>query len=337
MMIRLATRYYCRPFTRPLQTAHGLWTQREGLILRFQTEAGQVGFGEIAPIPWFGTETLAQAQQLCDRWPKELSLATFLSELASIPATWPASQFGFGAGINSFRNQPSDRAEIDQSIERLSAADICALLPTGPQALEHWERLWQQGHRTFKWKIGVTDAAAELDIFQSLCVALPTTATLRLDANGGLTAATATTWLQTCDRAPIHVEFIEQPLAPDQVLSWLGKIGDQFHTAIALDESVASFPQLQAIHQQWGNRVVYVIKPAIAGRPQPLLAYCQHHQLDVVFSSALETPIGRHSVFQMAKTLWQGGLSRRALGFGIDHFFADDWQQLEGATLWEQL
>ena len=35
--------------------------EREGIVLRLENERGRVGFGEVAPIPWFGTETLAEA------------------------------------------------------------------------------------------------------------------------------------------------------------------------------------------------------------------------------------------------------------------------------------
>ncbi|MEO0376361.1 MAG: o-succinylbenzoate synthase, partial [Cyanobacteria bacterium P01_A01_bin.17] len=37
-----------------------------------------------------------------------------------------------------------------------------------------------------------------------------------------------------------------------------------------------------------------------------------------VFSSVFETEVGRHACLQLAKTL-----SNRAVGFGLDHWFAD--------------
>ena len=56
---------YCQPLPVPLRTAHGVWAEREGLIIRLEDESGAVGYGEIAPIPWFGTETLAEAEEIC--------------------------------------------------------------------------------------------------------------------------------------------------------------------------------------------------------------------------------------------------------------------------------
>ena len=52
---------YRRVFRRSLVTAHGEWSHREGIVVRLEREDGAFGFGEIAPVPWFGTETLEVA------------------------------------------------------------------------------------------------------------------------------------------------------------------------------------------------------------------------------------------------------------------------------------
>jgi O-succinylbenzoate synthase len=336
-MLSLEVRPYCRPFRTPLQTAHGLWRQREGWLLQVtDADSGQVHWGEIAPLPWFGTETLAQAQDFCDRWPRQFS-PTHLSE---IPDTLPACQFGFGITTSPEPPFLSSRAALNATPEtrnRGSAAHICALLPAGAAALNAWPDLWALGHRTFKWKIGVGAIAPELSLFQQLVEGLPTTARLRLDANGGLTADNAERWLAACDTTQAQVEYLEQPLPPADILPWLRERTSRFKTAIALDESVATFQQLQQVYEQVGNRVVYVVKPAIAGFPDQLLNFCLQHQLDVVFSSALETPIGRHAVLALAQSLWAAGLPQRALGLGVSHWFADDWDTLSEEALWSRL
>ena len=37
------------------------------MVIRLEDEAGRVGYGEIAPLPMFGSETLAEAQELCGK------------------------------------------------------------------------------------------------------------------------------------------------------------------------------------------------------------------------------------------------------------------------------
>ena len=342
-MLRFDFRPYCRPFCQPLQTAHGLWAKRTGLLLRFEDEQGQVRFGEVAPIPWFGTETQAQARAFCDRFPRHFAP----EQIDQIPDNLPACQFGFSAvsplsreaALRLHPQSLSQAWERDWPLENFGDAprDMCALLPTGAGALQGWRSLWQRGHRTFKWKIGVVAVAEELALFQKLVETVPPELRLRLDANGGLTPDAAATWLAACDRAPITIEFLEQPLPPATILDWLSQIAGRFQTAIALDESVATLQQLQRVYQQVGDRGVYVVKPAIAGDPQQLLDFCLSNRLDVVFSSALATPVGRNRALELAQRSWAAGLPQRALGFGVSHWFADDWASLSEAALWARL
>jgi len=333
-MLRFDFRPYGRPFRQPLQTAHGPWAQREGLLLRFEDERGRVRFGEIAPIPWFGTETLVQAREWCDRFPRHFSP----EQIDDIPDSLPACQFGFGAAIPHPKSL-SQAWERDLPLENLGYDPhaICALLPTGAAALSGWQGIWERGHRTFKWKIGVAPLEEELALFQRLVATVPSALRLRLDANGGLTAEAAESWLAVCDRAPIPIEFLEQPLSPDTVLDWLPQVAGKFATAIALDESVATFQQLQRVYQRVSDRVVYVVKPAIAGFPYQLLDFCLQHRLDVVFSSALETPVGRNLALELVQRSWAADIAKRALGFGVSHWFADDWDSLSEEALWERL
>jgi L-alanine-DL-glutamate epimerase-like enolase superfamily enzyme len=53
------------------------------------------------------------------------------------------------------------------------------LLPTGKKALESWQAPWNQGYRTFKWKIGVASIEDELNVFDQLIQALPSSTQLR--------------------------------------------------------------------------------------------------------------------------------------------------------------
>ena len=44
-----------------METSRGYWERRRGGLIRLENDAGQVGFGEVAPIQAFGTETLEEA------------------------------------------------------------------------------------------------------------------------------------------------------------------------------------------------------------------------------------------------------------------------------------
>ena len=314
-------RAYCRPFRQPLQTSHGQWQVREGIILRLSSETGQIAYGEIAPLAWFGSETFEQAIAFCQQLPTKITS----EHISAIPPFLPACQFGFESAYSALN---TDQSKIQNPKSKISSS---ALLPSGSGALETWRALWQQGFRTFKWKIGVAAVPEELEILQTLRQALPPQAQLRLDANGGLTPETAIAYLRACD--PLEIEFLEQPLPVGQFQTMLA-LSQQYSTPLALDESVATLTQLKACYQQ-GWRGIFVIKPAIAGFPSQLRQFCQIHSIDAVFSSVFETAIGRAASLSLAAELTRGD---RALGFGVTHWFNDGWEQLSDfEQLWNSL
>jgi O-succinylbenzoate synthase len=345
MLYQFDFRAYRRPFKRPLSTSHGTWDIREGIILRITNETGQVGWGEIAPIPWFGSETFEEALTFCQQLPSKITAA----EIFSISAELPACQFGFESawewGMGNGEGRHGDAGTRGGGEENTLAGEysdtrnsvlsasphllLCAfssqspisfsyLLPAGEAALHSWQPAWNQGSRTFKWKIGVAAIADELNVFNQLIQVLPPSAKLRLDANGGLTQQETHQWLKAADEAGI-VEFLEQPLPPGQFDAML-EIRTRYSTPIALDESVATLSQLKECYQR-GWRGIFVIKAAIAGSPKRLRQLCQDYNIDAVFSSVFESAIARQAALQLAAELSN---PNRAVGFGVNHWFNDD-------------
>lgn len=301
-------RPYSIPLKSPLNSHHGVWLRREGIYIRLENERGQVGFGEIAPLPWFGSESIEAALGFCQGLPRHITAAT----IQSISDDLPACQFGFGTAWEAI-------AHIPYAITLpLNTLNICGLLPAGKDVLTAWQALWQEGYRTFKWKIGVHDHALEKDLFHTLIAELPTRARLRLDANGGLTQETARDWLATLDgiRPPDLIEFLEQPLPP-QAIDELMALAHDYHTPIALDEAIASVRQLWMWHHR-GWPGIYVLKPGILGFPERLRQFCQYYRQEskLVFSSVLEGAIARTAIFHLIQGLELE--SKLALGFGID-------------------
>lgn len=300
---------YCVPLNIPLKTHHGLWRQRSGLYIRLENELGQVGFGEIAPLPWFGSESFEAAQDFCQQLPRQITAAT----IQRIPHHLPACQFGFGIAWQAITTLP-------YSIKL--PLHLCGLLPAGEAALSQWQNLWQQGYHTLKWKIGVDDHCLEKELFHTLIHELPSTARLRLDANGGLTQDRAKDWLQTLDQIalthPDLIEFIEQPFPP-QAIADLMALAQEYHTPIALDEAIATVQQLWMWHDR-GWPGIYVLKPAILGFPEGIGQFCQHYRQTskIVFSSVLEGAIARTAIFHLIQSLnLDTGF---ALGFGVDRW-----------------
>lgn len=329
MGVRAEFRVYRRAFRQPLMTAHGVWSERRGILVQLTDVVGKTGYGEIAPLPWFGSETLEAAIALCQTLPESLELA----DIRAIAPTLPACQFGLESAWDSLMQHDPTKSD---PLPDWEPSHLSALLPTGTRAIAVWKPLWNNGHRTFKQKIGVGELTAELTEFKELIGQLPPNARLRLDANGGLDWDTACRWLEQCAAHP-QVEFLEQPLAPSQFDAML-KLAERFPTPLALDESVATLAQLRTCWQQ-GWRGVVVIKAAIAGFPSQLRAFCQRRSVDVVWSSALETAVARHYIqAHLVRLENSGNRPNRALGYGVAHWFCDPaLEQLSAAALWQTL
>lgn len=309
---QLKFKSYQRPFRRPLHTNHGIWHVREGIIIEITDPFNQIGKGEIAPIPWFGSETLEEALQFC----QQLGNLVTKENITNIPDRLPACQFAFESALtNSLEHNFLDETKY-------SSLSHAYLLPAGESALTAWQTKTSQNNPnakiTFKWKIGVDSLKEEIRIAQKLLELLPPHAKLRLDANGGLDIQQAKHWLELAEQTK-KIEFIEQPLPPQQFTEMLA-LSQDYSTALALDESVANLDRLkECVDGGWQG--IFIIKAAIFGKPSRLRHFCQQHSLDLVFSSVFETKIGRQSALKLAVEL---GNRDRAVGFGVDGWFKDN-------------
>ena len=301
MPYRFGHKTYRLPLRTPLRTAHGVWTEREGIIVRLEDEAGRAGFGEIAPLPWFGTETLAEAEEICGKFG-----ATVAAEvLDAVPGRYGCVRFALALA----RNHPA-------KVVSANRLPVAALLPAGRAALSVLPGKLEAGYLTLKWKVGVGALDDELGIFDDLLAALPGYVQLRLDANGAWDRRQAAKWLARCADRP--VEFIEQPVKPDDEATLLGLAAD-YPVTLALDESVTGLAAAQRWQGQ-GWPGVFVIKPALAGPLDEIAAWVATTKADIVLSSAIETALGRAAILQAALAR---PLTKRALGFGVGDVFGD--------------
>ena len=328
MHYRFQFRRYRLALRAPVRTAHGPWAELEGVIVRLAAEGGGVGYGEAAVIPWFGTETADEAEAAC----RELGEHVDDARLESVPARLACLRNAIASArfeIGQVSDRPNGRESGMGQVTDLTYLPVAALLPAGRAALAGIAPKAEAGFRTFKWKVGVGDAADELALLDDVCAALPEGAKLRLDANGAWDRRTAERWLERSAERP--VEFIEQPCfagagetttrraKADDLLRGLA---ESFPTPIALDESIAGEGDVE----RWlalGWRGIFVVKPALLGDAAGALEKLAAAKADVVFSSALETAVGARAALRRAFAWKPPGGAGRALGFGVWPLFAD--------------
>lgn len=306
MKLQIELRPYRRRFRQPLRTAHGLWSERRGFLLRLTGEEGQHGYGEAAPAPWLGSETLEEAE-------------AFLRSLAAGDRLDPGA-------LGRIGELPACRFAIDSAMIDLRSAtadlpvrplELAALLPAGREALAVAREKFAAGYRAFKWKIGVEAPSLEREIFGEMIAASPPEARYRLDANGGLSPEEAREWLKLSDET--GVELLEQPLPAEQYEE-MAALELEFATPLALDESIGNGRQFQKAHRR-GWRGLYVVKPAMFGAMREAVALFPPLRPRLIFSSAFETSIGFESVLRWASRWQADGV---AAGLGTGALLEDD-------------
>jgi len=341
----LSYRRYALDFRVPVRTSRGSWARREGLIVRLENEEGSLGWGEAAPIPGVGDESVDRDEEVLRRLGGRLEG----DQIGELPEELPCLRHALEAAAVGDSSSEEDPEFLP----------VAALLPAGRSALEALPGRLEAGFRTFKWKVGLESPQEELPLLDDLCSLLPEGARLRLDANGAWDRRAAERWLERCAERP--VEFVEQPTravgsgdgsAGEQANALLRGLAEDYPVLLALDESIAGAHDLDRwLEAGWPG--LYVIKPLLHGAVGQDLGRLARAGADVVFSSVLETAVGQREALRWAFAWREApGKPRRALGFGVNPLFSDSrcngpatgpffyrsqFEQLAGETVWNAL
>ena len=101
-MYSLTLQPYDYPFRRPLRTHHGLWKRRQGLLIKL-SDGQREGWGEIAPLPDFGSESLEAAHEFCQGFQGHLDDG----DIFSIGDRYPACQFALESAREALLRYPN--------------------------------------------------------------------------------------------------------------------------------------------------------------------------------------------------------------------------------------
>lgn len=299
MNLKVAYRSYRREFLQPLWTAHGEWCAREGFIVRLE-QGDSVGYGEIAPIPDFGTETLERAAKFLKQW---------VADPIIMPSGLPCCTFALTTAMQQMK-QPACPCPRNYP--------VAGLLPAGSAALAAAKNKLSDGYTTLKWKIGVQPFEAEKEIFADLSGLLPKKVSLRLDANGGLSRKELEQWLEVLSQAG-PVEYLEQPMPPGEERQ-MAELAEGSRIPIALDESL-NMPGRERWLSPGSWEGPLVIKPLLMGNMATLLEQLRPLGGQLVFSSVFETGIGLFQALDLADGI--RGI-KYAIGFDTVAAFGDD-------------
>lgn len=261
---------------------------REGLVIRL-CEAGSEGWGEVAPLPGFSLESLAEAGRQTLDWVDDW--------LAGNNPDWPsAPSVAFGLSCA--------QAELT-GVLPLAAEYRAAPLCTGdPDELFAMLQALP-GDKVAKVKVGLYEAVRDGMVVNLLLEAIGDLR-LRLDANRGWTPLKARQFAKYVNpEFRSRIAFIEEPC---QTREQSREFARESGIAIAWDESLreADFtfeaePHLAAV----------VIKPTLTGsleRVQQQVAQARAAGLEAVISSSIESSLGLTQLARIAAWLTPGTL-----------------------------
>jgi len=257
--------------------------QREGLLVRL-TEDEQTGWGEIAPLPGFSHENLAEAQLALLDWLNQWQA----KKEAPLPEQ-PSVAFGLSCAL----------AELTGILPQTADYRVAPLCSGDPDELI-LELAAMPGEKIAKVKIGEYEAVRDGMVVNLLLEAVPDLR-LRLDTNRRWTPLKARQFAKYINPDyRSRIAFIEEPCqTPDQSREFSLETG----IAIAWDESLR---EAGYTFQSEPGVVAVVIKPTLTGsldtiRQQVAVA----HQMGqtVVISSSLESSLGLTQLARIAAWL----------------------------------
>jgi o-succinylbenzoate synthase len=271
-------RIYEEKFNHPLRTGHGLWENRESIILREEKDDGFVAYGEIAPTPGFSNCELERYIHEATDWERgEVSRSSplFLSALSCLSCEiWEDER-------------PLDEKPV-----------FTAVLNFGGESEDCHSK-------TIKRKIGLRPVHQEIDDVLSWVSGLSDLHRVRLDANESLDLASLRLWIDALEGEP-KLEFVEQPLPRGQ-LDEMIRVSTETSICFALDESVLSWGGPDALKEK-GWQGYYVLKPSLMKDWKETINFVRSEPDKSLVSTVFESPFGYEAVCRIA------GMSNLAAG-----------------------
>ena len=269
---------------------------RSGLIIRLKSENGREGFGEVAPLPGYSIETLAESTKQTHFLKSKLMGQAIPDQLTQFNGQ-------FENWLKPFNLKPSVRFGFESAVLNLLAnSRHTPLYKLIPETLSHpirvsgllsgtkkeislqAEHLVGQGFKDLKLKVGNT-LDEDIDNVQAINKIAYGKARLHLDANQMWDFDQAVSFGKTIGCSA--VSYIEEPFKD---VSRVPEFFDQTLIPVALDETLQDLT-LDEIRTISGVEIL-VLKPTMIGSVEKtlqIMTQAENAALDIVISSSFES------------------------------------------------
>jgi o-succinylbenzoate synthase len=295
---------YRLPFLQSFSTAQSILPDREGIIVLVTTDQGIQGVGEIAPLPAFGGESLANA---CTQLP---TLVARIQQKTLQEALDMVLAEGHAGSSTSSVLSGLEIALLD-AFGKTKGCAVSTLLAAGgftpraavpvnaiisvrstEEAFDIAQDARKRGFRCVKLKVGMgLSVQEEIKRIALVRDAIGPALHLRLDANEAWNLDEAISILSRC--IPYNIQYVEQPLKAHN-LAGMRMLRQMLPIPIAADEAVYSLVSARLVLDCEAADIL-VIKPQLAGGlrvGQEIIQTAAERGVHSVITSTLEAGIG---------------------------------------------
>lgn len=313
-------------FRKPFSTSGWTVESRRVLYLLLKDSVGRTGIGEAAPLESFGTEPFdACALTLKRHAPtlvgcplsRDSFAAAFSSRLSDMSA--PTARFAMETALLDLLGRQSGLSLSSLLGGEVSENRILVntVIPAGPvsDTARAAREAARSGYTCIKLKVGGGTIGDDVQRLEAVRDAVGDDVLIRLDANGAWDRETA---LDALDRfVPFDVEYVEQPVPPTNIED-LAFLKEHSPLAIAADESIASIAEARMLLAADACDV-FILKPMALGSMLECRRFAEEARVcwkKTVFTSLLDSSVGRHAVAHLAASLPQVTQHHHGLGTG---------------------
>jgi len=266
-------------------------TYRKGILIQIKG-AGKEGWGDIAPLPGFSHESLAESRT------QAISLAGSIQNSpndlfdTTVLKAYPSVQFGFELAWHNL-----NKSSRDESTHKLLPVACCKLL----NRQNHGDFFSINSraihdYRAVKIKVGRRNLSEDLEFVHRICEENPELE-IRIDVNRRWSLKMAQEFLYNTRN--LTLGYIEEPLNDKTKLADFARSS---HIPLALDETLRE-PESER-YRPLSN--VYVLKPTLSGGIFTLtqeISQAKSKGIRCIISSSYESGIGMLGLIELARTI----------------------------------
>ncbi len=307
---------YALPLRQQWQGGGSVFELRRGWLLKVECSDGSTGFGDCAPLPSHGTETMAAAENALDTLLLQIQDQTPELALEQLPTPDlnPAARCAVETALLDLLSKqqglPLHRWLNPESSSKIRVNANIGILDN--RTLERAITALEHGYNTLKLKLGSPDTQLELTLLRRLCGNLPDGVKLRLDANRTWDTTAVESYLEQLKHLPI--ESLEEPLSQPNLDS-LRALQELTNITLALDETTAQL-SIDDLAQLAPLRRI-ILKPMAQGGLLPCLLLGQGANelgIETVVTTTVDSAAGVWAATQLAAALDTTGQLCHGLG-----------------------